>query len=31
MYNAGEFRKMLLNEEEIKTGKKSLLIFKAED
>jgi len=31
MYNAGEFRKMLLNEAEIKENKKSLLIFTPEE
>ena len=31
MYNAGEFRKMLLNEEEIKSNHKSLLTFVPED
>ena len=30
MYNAGEFRKMLLNEEEVKSSRKSLLTFTPE-
>ncbi|SFW23022.1 penicillin acylase family protein [Cellulophaga fucicola] len=31
MYNKGEFRKMMMNKEEIISTKKSLLIFKAEE